>query len=172
MQRARPSRGGRAFSFFLCGAKHEGLNTGISVDNDEAVEATTMLVVTSPEVALGIEDPDVRRLVWKRFHQITEGEVYDYDRHGQLVLIQEGDRVADLEEKIGCPILHDFAGARFGDADFSPVFEAIEDHPGCYEIVAILNDDGFGVALFVPKGPNIDRELRAMCARHAQPAKS
>ena len=40
---------------------------------------------------------------------------------------------------------------RFGDPEFSPVFEAIEEHAGRYEIVAILTDDGFGVAIFVPK---------------------
>lgn len=40
---------------------------------------------------------------------------------------------------------------RFGDPEFSPVFEAIAEHAGRYEIVAILTDDGFGVAIFVPK---------------------
>ena len=131
-----------------------------------------MIIVTSPQIAVGIPGRDLRRLVFQRFHQICAGEPYDYDRHGELIVVEPGDSVAALEEQIGFPILHDFSGARFGDSDFSPVFEAIEDHEGCYEIVAILNDDGFGVALFVPKRPNIDRELRAMCARHAQPARS
>ena len=36
-----------------------------------------MLIVTSPAGRAGIEDPDVRRLVQTRFHQITDGEPYD-----------------------------------------------------------------------------------------------
>src|SRR5687767_7571846 len=120
-----------------------------------------MLIVTSPQVAMGIADPDVRQLVWTRFNQITDGEVYDYDRHGELLVVEPGDTVAALEEESGCPILHNpFDDTRFGDPDFSPMFEAIEEHPGCYEIVAILNDDGFGIALFVPaKQPGIDPDL-------------
>ena len=130
-----------------------------------------MLIVTSPQATLRIADPDVRRLVSLRFHQITAGEVYDYDRHGQLIVLEPGDTMAALEDESGCPILHNpFDDTRFGDREFMPVFEAIESHPGCYEIVAILNDDGFGVALFVPKQAGIDPELLAMCARHAQPA--
>ena len=131
-----------------------------------------MLIVTSPQIARGIADPDVRRLVCTRFHQITDGEVYDYDRHGELIVVEPGDSVAALEEESGCSILENpYDGTHFGDAEFSPVFEAIEEHAGCYEIVAILTDDGFGVALFVPKRPGIDASLLALCARHAQPAR-
>jgi hypothetical protein len=136
-----------------------------------------VLIVNSPEVALSISDRDVRGVVWTRFHQITEGEVYDYDRHGELIVVEPGDTVAQLEEESGCPILSDYDGARFGDPEFSPVFEAIEDHAGrenvragCYEIVAVVNDDGFGIAIFVPKQPGIDADLIAMCAKHSQPA--
>jgi hypothetical protein len=131
-----------------------------------------VLIVNSPQVALSIEDPDVRQLAWRRFQQITAGEVYDYDRHGELIVVEPGDTVAALEEACGCAILHNpFDGTRFGDKDFAPVFEAIEEHAGCFEIVAILNDDGFGVALFVPKRPGVaPDDLLEMCARHAQPA--
>jgi len=129
-----------------------------------------VLIVNSPQVALSIEDPDVRRLVWRRFQQITAGEVYDYDRHGELIVVEPGDTVAALEEESGCPILSNYDGARFGDPDFWPSVEAIEDHAGCYEIVVILNDDGFGVALFIPKQLGIDPDLLAMCAKHSQPA--
>ena len=106
--------------------------------------ATQMLIVTSPQIAMGIADPDVRRLVWTRFNQITEGEIYDYDRHGEMIVVEPGDSVAALVEESGCPILtNPYDDTRFGDPHFTPVFEAIEDHVCCYEVVAILNDDGF-----------------------------
>lgn len=117
---------------------------------------------------MSIADPDVRRLVLTRFNQICAGEPYDYDRHGEVIVVEPGDTVAALEEEGGCPILYNpFDDSSFGDPEFSPMFEALEEHPGCYEIVTILNDDGFGIAVFVPKHPDIDADLLAMCARYA-----
>ena len=131
-----------------------------------------MLIVTSPQATLRIADPDVRRLVWTRFNQITDGEAYDYDRHGEMIVVEPGDTVAALEEESGCPSLtNPYEDTRFGDPGFTPVFEAIEDQVCCYEVVAILNDDGFGIALIVPKEPGIDPSLLAMCAKHSQPAR-
>ena len=131
-----------------------------------------MFVVTSPQIAMSIADPDVRRLVYTRFHQICAGEAYDYDRHGELIVVEPGDSVAALEEEGGCPILHNpFDGTRFGEPDFLPTFEALEEWPGCFEIVIIANDSGAGTLVFVPKQPGIDADLLAMCARHAQPAR-
>ena len=153
---------------FYARRKHDR-SRGTTGSNDGFTELP-VFVVTSPQLALGIEDPDVRRLVWTRFHQITDGEAYDYDRHGELIVVEPGDSVADLEEASGCPLLHNYEGTRFGDPEFVPALEAIEDHWGCYEMVAILNDDGFGIALYVPKHPHIDADLLAMCAAHSIPA--
>jgi hypothetical protein len=130
-----------------------------------------MIPIRGPTDSSLVTDPDVRRLVQRRFDQICDGEVYDYDRHGELIVVEPGDSVAALEEASGCPILHNpYERTRFGQPDFSPVFEAIDEHVACFEIVAILNDDGFGVAMFVPKHPDIDPELLSMCAEFSVPA--
>ena len=130
-----------------------------------------MLVVTSPLMAEGIADPDVRRLVTRRYGEICNGETYDYDRHGQLIVVEPGDTTKALEQESGCRILRSlFDDARFGDPEFAPSFEVLEEHPGCYEMVFILNDDGFGVDFFIPKQAGIDPELLAMCAFYAVPA--
>jgi hypothetical protein len=34
----------------------------------------------------------------------------------------------------------------------------------------ILNDDGFGIGIFIPKSEGIDPELLALCAAYAVPA--
>ena len=60
-------------------------------------------------------------------------------------------------------------GTRFGHPDFAPSFEALEEHSGCYEMVFILNDDGFGISIFIPKTGGIDADLLAMCAMYAEP---
>ena len=130
-----------------------------------------MLIVTGPQAALSIDEPDVRRLVFKRFDQITAGEIYDYDHHGELIVVEPGDTVAALEEECGWPILHNpFDNTRFGEPSFLPTFEALENWPGCFEITIIASDSGAGILIFVPKQPGIDADLLAMCALHSQPA--
>lgn len=129
-----------------------------------------MLVLRSPEVASRIADAGIRRLVEQRFAQILNGEPYDSDLHGYMILVEPGDSVSALEEESGCPILHNlFDDAHFGDPEFTPAAEAVEEHSTCYEIVFILNDDGFGIEIFIPKVEGIDPELLTMCATYAVP---
>jgi len=130
-----------------------------------------MLIVTSPQVALSIANPCVRSLVATRFHQVTNAAPYDVDIHGEFIVVEVGDTVADLERAVGCSILENpFDGTRFGEPGFSPIFEDLSNHPGCFEVVILFSDSGAGEILFVPKQPGIDAELLAMCAAHATPA--
>lgn len=130
-----------------------------------------MLVLRNPESASRIADAGIRRLVEQRFSQVCNGEAYDYDLHGYMIVVEPGDSVSALEEESGCPILHNlFDDARFGDPEFTPAAEAVEEHSNCYEIVFILNDDGFGIEIFIPKVEGIDLELLTMCATYAVPA--
>ena len=103
--------------------------------------------------------------------QIAEGEPYECDRHGYMVVVEPGDTPEDLERVTGFALLEDaFGEFRFGDPDFTPAAEVIEDHGGCcYEIGYVLNDDGYAVALFLPTSDGVDPELLAMCARFSVP---
>jgi hypothetical protein len=130
-----------------------------------------MIVIRDPALVKYITDPEIRSLVERRFAEILAGKTYDYDRHGYMIVVEAGDTVEVLERESGCRILRNFFDdTYFGDPEFSPSFEVLEEHPGCWEMVFILNDDGFGVAIFVPKSKGIDAELSAMCAMFAVPA--
>jgi hypothetical protein len=130
-----------------------------------------VLVLRSPESAGLIADPDVRKLVALRFAQVCAGEAYDPDRHGYMIVVEPGDGAEEIEKESGCPLLHDvFGEVRFGDPDFSPAAEAIEEHTSCYEIVYVFTDDGYAVGILVPKVDGVDPELLAMCAQFAVPA--
>ena len=130
-----------------------------------------MLILRDPALAVGIADPRIRNLVEQRFVEICAGEAYEYDLHGYIIVVEPGDCVAALEEESSCPILRNlFDDARFGDPDFAPCFEALEDHADCYEMVFILSDGGFGIVIFIPKQQEIDADLLAMCAEYAVPA--
>ena len=128
-----------------------------------------MLVLRDPALASSIADPDIRTLVELRFAQVCVGEAYDYNRHGYMIVVEAGDSVESFEAEVRYPLLRD-DDTPFGHPDFTPSCEVLEEHPGCYEMVFILNDDGFGIALFIPKAEGIDPALLSMCATFAKPA--
>lgn len=131
-----------------------------------------MRVLRDPAMAVSIEDAALRALVAQRFIEIAQDEPYDPDTYGYFVVAEPGDSVEALEKETGCPILGSlFSEARFGEPDFSPSFEFLEEHqcPACYEMVFILSDGGFGIDLFVPKVPGMDRQLLHFCQTYAVP---
>ncbi len=130
-----------------------------------------MIVLKGPALASSIADPDIRRLVEQRFREVCAGEPYDYDSHGYMIVVEPGDTVEALEKEAGVPILGSlFDDARFGDQDYAPSFEAMDEHPSCYEMVFILNDEGFGIEIFIPKVKGIDADLLKMGVHYAVPA--
>lgn len=131
-----------------------------------------MRVLRDPALAATIEDEALRALVAQRFVEIPQGEPYDPDTFGYFVVAEPGDSVEALEKETGCPILGSlFSEARFGEPNFSPCFEFLEEHkrPACYEMVFILSDGGFGIDLFVPKAPGMDLQLIDFCQTYAVP---
>ncbi len=129
-----------------------------------------MLILNDPALINRIPDPDIRDLVHQRFSEICGDEPYDYDTHGYMIVLEPGDSVEVLEQEVGWPILRNlFDDSRYGEPDFTPSFEVLEDHGNCYEMVFIFNDEGFGVDLFIPKQSGIDGDLLAMCAEYAAP---
>lgn len=127
-----------------------------------------MIRIRGPDQTQQIDDPAIRRLVEKRFYEICDGEAYDAEIHGELIVAEHGDTPTTLERQTGCSIaVNPFDESRFPDPDFVPACEVIEEHATCFEMVFILNDDGIGVLIFVPKQPDIDRDLLSLCSTYA-----
>ena len=137
-----------------------------------------MLVLNGPALANRITDQAIRALVVQRYSEICDGEPYDYDSHGTMIVVEPGDSVEAMEQEGSCCILKNlFDNTHYGHPDFSPSFEALDEHASCYEMLFILNDEGFGITFFIPKATGIDAdnaversELLAMCAEFATPA--
>ena len=130
-----------------------------------------MLVLRDPSMASSIAADDLRALVEQRFEEICDGEDYEADLHGYMIVVEPGDSVDVLEEESGCPILRSYIGnARYGDPEFKPVFECLEEHDTCYEMVFVPGGGDFGIVVFIPKQQGIDPELLAMCVEYAEPA--
>ena len=85
----------------------------------------------------------------------------------QMIIVEPGDTIEDLETITGCPILtNPFDDIRYPDPDFVPCCEVLVDHGGCYEMVFIFSDGDDSVSLFIPK-TGVDEELLSKCAQFA-----
>lgn len=91
-------------------------------------------------------DSELRHLLQRRRDQLLADTSDDYDLGDlvQFIAVELGDTVAAIEAAANYPLIT------------NPAFEWVADHGGWYEAVAILSDDGFGIALFVPNNEAID----------------
>ncbi|WP_374266708.1 hypothetical protein [Zoogloea sp.] len=128
-----------------------------------------MLILRDPSQLDQVEDAYIRGLIAQRFQEITI-EGYSYDDLGMFVLAQPGDSIADLEKAGGVWITTGiFSDAKFGDPDFAPCFEVLEEHTShCFEMVHILAGD-YGVCTVIPDQQGIDPELLRFCREYAEP---
>lgn len=131
--------------------------------NSQVITLRTAAAVKST-IAL-LADNQLRALLTERLQQLTNAwEDIDLSDLTHFLIIQPGDTTGDAEHELGWSLLVKAAdGARFGQPDFTPSWEWIEDHAGWFEAVFIISDDGFGVSLFVQDHPDTDPELLALC---------
>ena len=130
-----------------------------------------MIILNDPSELDSVADPFFRALIALRFEALAEEGVAD-DGLAEYVLVEAGDTVAALEAAAGvCITSSPFSHARYGNADFRPCFELLEEHIGHgFEMVHILNDSGFAVTTLVPDCPGIDAELLRFCREFATPS--
>ena len=112
-----------------------------------------MQTVSNPN---DVADLGVRALLQQRFEQL-DGVMDDTE----FFVVEPCDTVDGIEAATGCSIVDGV----FGDDDFIPSFDYIEEHRHCFEMVFNTSDD-FTVVLFVPKRQRIDATLLALCRQH------
>lgn len=108
-----------------------------------------------------VVDLSVRALLQLRFEQL-DGVIDDTE----FFVVEVGDTVENVESETGCPIVTSwFDSAVFGDDDFVPSFDFIEEHRHCFEMMFNTTDDAT-VVLLVPK-ERTDATLLALCRTFA-----
>ena len=134
-------------------------------------ESLIMLVLRDPILSVGISNKEIRSLVDRRFEMLSTDAPYDPELHGFFVVLEEGDNLSELDRCLGFSIFTNRLNqTNFGNIDFTPSFELLEEHCCCYEMVFVLSDDGYGVEVFVPKAEWVDSRLLAICHQYAKPA--
>jgi hypothetical protein len=96
-------------------------------------------------------------------------DVEELAQFAHFLVIQPGDSLGGITAELGFSPLSNFAdGKRFGDPDFMPSWEWIEDHGGWFELTYVLSDDGFGWILLVQDSEGVESELLALCRQHGE----
>ena len=112
-------------------------------------------------------DPELRELLAAHVKRLNEYDGYELRELVNFMVFEECDTVADLDAELGFPVMANrFDGCRYGEPDFSPSWEAIEEHINWFELVYVLSDDGFGVVVFIPK--HADSELLQMLQHYSR----
>lgn len=131
-----------------------------------------MHVLRDRQSVAKVVDPSLRALIEQRVEALSEFDDCELHELVTFVVVEPSDSVEALDAQLGIHVLvNRLDGTRFGESGFTPSFELLEEHAGYFEIVFVLSDDGFGIEVFVPKHPDVDSELLAMCAAYALPAK-
>jgi hypothetical protein len=133
-----------------------------------------MQVIRDPASTAEIANPEIRRLVEQRIYDLGKPdgneEPFDLAELGYFVIVEALDRIDTIDTQLGFPILTNrWSGVRFGQPGFYPSFEFVEEFSGCFEMVFIISDDGFGIEVFIPKIAGIASELLELCQRYATP---
>ncbi len=65
-----------------------------------------MLILNDPALVNRIPDIAIRNLVFQRFSEICDGEPYNYDLHGYMIVVEPRDSIESLESEMCCSIIH------------------------------------------------------------------
>ena len=127
-----------------------------------------MIILRDPQQLTQVVQPEIKAFLRRRFQDICAPEPYDPDEHGFFILVEPGDTSEQIELSTGYSLLKSlFSDTVYGDPDFTPDFEYLEDHGRFYEAVFIFTDSGFAVVMIVPKGDGIDGKILELCSEFA-----
>jgi len=105
-------------------------------------------------------DRRLKRLLIERRDQL-DGDIKNKAR---FVIVRPGDTIEALEAALSFSVFQNPGdGTRFGDPDFTPGWEWIEDHDHIFELVFIFTDDGFAYVVMVENKKGVDPDLLRLC---------
>ncbi|MBA3510455.1 hypothetical protein [Sphingomonas sp.] len=109
-------------------------------------------------------DLRLKRLLIERRDQLG-GEIAG---HARFVLFGARDRPCWLEEALGFSIFQNAGdGTWYGDPDYSPGFDTLEDHGFCYELTFEFTAD-FTHVILIERVPGVHRDVLEFCAKYAR----
>ena len=104
----------------------------------------------------GYSDPCITALIQQRMEELIDEDTSMEDLV-VFVILEAGDGNEQLQARLDMRVMTDLG---------SPLWEVIEEHSTCYELVFVLSSSGFGTLVFAPKA-ECAPDMLALCQEHA-----
>jgi hypothetical protein len=111
--------------------------------------------------------PTLTPILAKRIEQLNVGAEEDISEVVHFIIVEPGDQPEQLDRELGWPMfINPEDGTRFGQPDFTPSHEWVEDHGSWIEIVFMLTD-AFGIAVLVQNDPGQHFDIHMYAIEYA-----
>jgi hypothetical protein len=101
-------------------------------------------------------DPCITALIQQRMQELVDEDT-PIEELVVFVNLESGDGIEQLQAQMNMPVMT-IAGY--------PMWEVIEEHATCYEMVFVLSSSGYGALVFAPKVGSAP-DILALCQEHA-----
>ena len=101
-------------------------------------------------------DPCVTALIQQRMEELVDEDT-SMEELVVFVILESGDGIEQLQTQMDMRVMTDLG---------SSLWEVIEEHATCYELVFVLSSSGYGVLVFAPKA-ECAPDILALCQEHA-----
>lgn len=101
-------------------------------------------------------DSCVTALIQQRIEELIDEDT-STEELVVFVILESGDGIEQLQDQLDIRVMTDLG---------SPLWEVIEEHATCYELVFVLSSSGFGTLVFAPKAEAAP-DILALCQEHA-----
>lgn len=102
-------------------------------------------------------DPCVTALIRQRMTELIDDDT-SMEELVVFVILELDDGIDQLQNQMGFQVLTDQG---------CPLWEVIEEHNACYELVFVLSQSGQGVLVFAPKDGSAP-DILALCQKYAE----
>ena len=99
---------------------------------------------------------EVGKLVVQRMAELTD-EGTSMEDLVVFVILEAGNGIEQLQDQLDMCVMTDLG---------TPLWEVIEEHATCYELVFVLSSSGYGTLVFAPKAEAAP-DILALCQQHA-----
>jgi hypothetical protein len=101
-------------------------------------------------------DPHVIDLIQLRMTELIDDDT-NMEELVVFVILEPGDGIEQLQSQMDLQVMTDLG---------VPLWEVIEEHATCYELVFVLSSSGYGALVFAPMKGCVP-DLFALCHEHA-----
>lgn len=101
-------------------------------------------------------ESEIGQLIANRMEELTDADT-NMEELVVFVILESGDGIEQLQDQLSMCVMTEMG---------SPLWEVIEEHATCYELVFVLSSSGYGALVFAPK-QGCTPDVLALCKGHA-----